>query len=188
MPMDKLDHLKALADAGEIPDPPADANGNGRGGNGRRAGGKDLPRDAKGKVDIAALGPAPVGFAWTRTGRPVVETWPEESLSCPDCGSEVTLKNGRFGPYFGCTGYPKCSFVSNLRGEAKKRADVESPRPVKPKPIPTNIPCDECGEPMVIRTGRTGPFLGCSKYPKCRGSKPFPEGETTESLTAAPSK
>jgi ssDNA-binding Zn-finger/Zn-ribbon topoisomerase 1 len=38
---------------------------------------------------------------------------------------------------------------------------------------------------MVIRTGRTGPFLGCSKYPKCRSSKPLPEGETAESLAAA---
>jgi DNA topoisomerase-1 len=186
MPMDKIDHLKALAEAGEIPDPPPENNNsNGRNGNGRRANGREVPRRKDGKVDIAALGPPPPGFAWTRTGREVVETWPEEALTCPDCGNEVTLKNGRFGPYFGCSAYPRCSFVANLRGEAKKRADIESPRPVKPKPIPTDIPCDECGERMVIRTGRTGPFLGCSKYPKCRSSKPIPEGETTESLAAS---
>lgn len=181
MPMDKLDELRKLEEEGKIPDPPP-PSGNGR--NGKR----NVPKDANGKVDIAALGPPPPGFAWTRTGRPVVETWPEEPLVCPDCGGEVAAKTGRFGPYFGCTKYPKCSFVSNLRGEAKKRAEIEMPQPAKPKPIPTDIPCDECGEPMLIRTGRSGQFLGCSKYPKCRFSKPLPEGVTAESFaTPSPS-
>ena len=189
LPMEKLAHLKELEAAGQIPDAPPETNGNGRngakGGRGRNGQRDDLPRDAKGKVDIAALGPPPEGFAWTRTGRPVVETWPEEPLTCPDCGGDVMLKSGRFGPYFGCSSYPKCSFVSNLRGEAKKRADVEMPRLAKPKPVPTKVACDECGEHMVIRTGRSGPFLGCSKYPKCRFSQPLPEGETAETLATA---
>jgi len=72
-----------------------------------------------------------------------------------------------------------------LRGEAKKRAEVESPTPAKPKPVPTDIPCEECGATMLIRQGRSGPFLGCSKYPKCKNAKPLPEGVTTESLTVA---
>ena len=115
----------------------------------------------------------------------MVETWPDEPLTCPNCGSEVALKTGRFGPYFGCSAYPKCSFVSNMRGEAKKRAEVEMPRPARPKPIPTDIRCEECGEPMVIRTGRNGQFLGCSKYPKCKNSQPLPGGATAESLATS---
>lgn len=179
MPVEKLDHLKELEAKGEIPDaPPPGANGR------TNAGGKDLPRDAKGKVDVAALGPPPAGFAWTRTGRPVVETWPEdEELTCPDCGGDCTPKTGRFGPYFGCSKYPKCRFVANLRGAAKKHAEAEMPGAVKPKPVPTEVACEKCGEHMVIRNGRTGPFLGCSKYPKCRNSQPLPEGTTVESLT-----
>jgi ssDNA-binding Zn-finger/Zn-ribbon topoisomerase 1 len=177
--MDKIDELRTLAEEGKIPEPPPDVND--RDGN-RRGRANHVPRREDGKVDLAALGAPPPGFAWTRTGRPVVETWPEEPLTCPECGSEVVLKTGRFGPYFGCSGYPKCSFVSNLRGEAKKRADAEMPRPARPKPIPTDIECEECGEPMVIRTGRNGQFLGCSKYPKCKNSRPLPEGATAESL------
>lgn len=180
MPMEKLDHLRELEEAGKIPDAPLDNNGV----NGRKN--HKVPRDKNGKVDLAALGPPPPGFAWTRTGRPVVETWPEdEHLVCPDCGEEVLAKTGRFGPYFGCTNYPKCSFVANLRGAAKKRADAEIPGATRPKPIPTDVACDECGEPMLIRSGRSGQFLGCSKYPKCRFSKPMPEGETAESLARA---
>ena len=34
--------------------------------------------------------------------------------------------------------------------------------------------CEQCGEPMVIRVGRSGKFLGCSKYPKCKATKPLP--------------
>ena len=178
MPMDKLDHLKQLLADGKIPDPPPEsANGKGA----KTAKGKAV------KVDIASLGPPPEGFAWTRTGRPVVETWPEESLKCPDCGKDVSMKSGRFGPYFGCTSYPKCRFVSNLRGAAKKQAEAENPTPPKPKPIPTDIPCDECGEPMVIRSSRGAQFLGCSKYPKCKFSKPIPDGVTAESLAVTPS-
>lgn len=30
--------------------------------------------------------------------------------------------------------------------------------------------CPRCGSPMVRRTGRHGPFLGCSTYPACRGT------------------
>ena len=57
---------------------------------------------------------------------------------------------------------------------------MPSPAKAKPKPIQTDIPCDECGEPMLIRTGRSGQFLGCSKYPKCRFSKPLPNGSQPE--------
>jgi DNA topoisomerase-1 len=40
--------------------------------------------------------------------------------------------------------------------------------------IPTDIDCDECGKPMIIRQGRRGPFLGCSGYPKCRNTGEVP--------------
>jgi DNA topoisomerase-1 len=175
MPMEKLDELKKLEAEGKVPPPPTNHNGaNHRTrGNGRGAKGAAV------KADPKELGAPPPGFAWTRTGKPVVEDWPDDPLKCPDCGSEVTLKTGRYGPYYGCSAYPRCSFVANLRGEAKKRAAVEMPTPVKPKPVPTDIVCDECGSNMVIRNGRQGPFLGCGRYPKCRFSKPLPEGLAT---------
>ena len=42
------------------------------------------------------------------------------------------------------------------------------------------IPCDECGAPMVIRVSRRGRFLGCSKYPDCTFTKPLPSQEKKE--------
>jgi DNA topoisomerase-1 len=128
-------------------------------------------------VAVGELGEPPAGFAWTRTGRPVVETMPDDGkLTCPECGGTMEMKRGRFGPFFSCNNFPRCKFVSNLRGEAKKLAEELMPAPVKPKPIPTDIPCPECGSMLLVRQGPRGRFLGCSGYPKCKGTQELPAG------------
>jgi DNA topoisomerase-1 len=173
LPMDKLDHLKELEAAGKIPAAPSaeTLNGNGSVWNGNgQARGKATRLTAE---DLAALGPPPPGFAWTRTGRPVVEAWPEGSLTCFECGGEMILKTGRFGPFFTCA---NCRASANLRGEAKKRGDVEMPAPARPKPIETDVACPDCSSQMLLRMGRTGRFLGCSSYPKCKKTMEAPAG------------
>ena len=37
----------------------------------------------------------------------------------------------------------------------------------------TDIECDKCGSPMVVKEGRFGKFLACSGYPKCRNTRPL---------------
>lgn len=157
-PFEKLEELKAAA-----ADRPAAAGAAPAGSASARPAGAD------------GQGDPPPGFAWTRTGRPVVEVMPEPgTLRCPRCGSVMDLKRGRFGPFFSCTGFPKCRFVANLRGEAKKQAEELMPAPERKAPVPTDIPCEECGQPMVIREGRSGKFLGCSAYPKCKSTRELP--------------
>lgn len=137
------------------------------------------------KADPSALGPPPPGFAWTRTGRPVVENLPEDKLPCPDCGSDLEMKRSRFGPFYSCTNFPRCRFNANLRGDAKKQAEELMPAPARPKPIPTDVACEECGKAMLIREGRSGKFLGCSGYPKCKTTKELPTGFDVEKYAAA---
>ena len=170
-PIEKLEELKAEAEANPSNAPVAAANGNA---SNLPLSKRPIPKTPEGKVDIEALGDPPPGFAWTRTGKPVVETWPEGELHCPDCGNEMQMKQGRFGPFYSCTNFPKCKCSVNLRGAAKKRADAEMPAPQKAKPIPTDVECPECGEKMLIREGRSGKFLGCSAYPKCKTTQPVP--------------
>ena len=38
--------------------------------------------------------------------------------------------------------------------------------------IPTSETCHVCGAPMVLKFGKTGQFLGCSKYPECKATRP----------------
>ncbi len=60
------------------------------------------------------------------------------------------------------------------------RARVEM-RDVKREAIPTDVVCDKCGKPMVLKWGRFGQFLSCSGYPECKntreanGTKPVSE-------------
>jgi DNA topoisomerase-1 len=54
----------------------------------------------------------------------------------------------------------------------------EEAEPLKGQPAPGGETCPECGGEMVIRYSKSGAFLGCSKYPDCKGTIPLPgEGE-----------
>jgi DNA topoisomerase-1 len=37
----------------------------------------------------------------------------------------------------------------------------------------TDIMCEKCGKPMIVRWGRHGKFLACSGYPECRNAKSY---------------
>lgn len=37
----------------------------------------------------------------------------------------------------------------------------------------TDLVCEKCGSPMVIKTGRYGKFLACSNYPECKNVQPL---------------
>jgi len=59
--------------------------------------------------------------------------------------------------------------------------------------LDTNVVCEVCGKPMVIKFGRAGTFLACSAYPDCRNTKNFTRNEEghieiVENLRAEPEK
>lgn len=56
-------------------------------------------------------------------------------------------------------------FEKDLKNAAKKM------RNVKKEGEPTEEVCDKCGAPMVIKWGRNGRFIACSKYPDCKNTK-----------------
>ena len=89
----------------------------------------------------------------------------EEKVSehkCPICGKPMIHKNGRFGQFLGCSEYPNCKSTLKL----DKQGNILPP---KPPPEPTGIKCYKCKEgELVIRQSKKGPFLGCSRFPKCR--------------------
>ncbi|NTW52244.1 MAG: type I DNA topoisomerase [Chlorobiaceae bacterium] len=87
----------------------------------------------------------------------------ETGIQCPTCSEgKMLLRNGRLGPFLSCSGYPKCNTLLNL----SKQRHIE---PIKAPPIITDLACPKCGAPLYLRTGKRGPWLGCSKFPKCRG-------------------
>lgn len=50
-------------------------------------------------------------------------------------------------------------------------------RNVKREQVATDIVCEKCGSPMVVKWGRHGEFLACSSYPECKTTKEFTRKE-----------
>jgi DNA topoisomerase-1 len=93
----------------------------------------------------------------TSAGTESGQTDAETVEDCELCGKPMALKRGRFGQFYGCTGYPDCR---NIRKIAKSGA-------VAPPPVPLDEKCPVDGAQLVRRHGRFGEFVSCSNYPKC---------------------
>ncbi|MDP3464895.1 MAG: type I DNA topoisomerase [Sulfuricurvum sp.] len=83
--------------------------------------------------------------------------------NCPQCGSELLLRSGRFGEFIACSGFPKCKYTEQTE-EAQKA------NPTTPDEASSEV-CEKCGSAMVIKNGRNGQFLACSSYPECKNTK-----------------
>jgi len=79
---------------------------------------------------------------------------------CPKCGKPLVIRQGRYGDFMACSGYPKCKFTKNLLEEESKVEGAQEK-------------CEKCGKPLVLKHSRYGSFLACSGYPKCRNIKPI---------------
>jgi DNA topoisomerase-1 len=82
----------------------------------------------------------------------------EEIEACELCGKSMQLRRGRFGPFYGCSGYPECKNIRRISKSGKLTAP--------PEPIDEKCPVD--GAQLVKRQGRYGEFISCSNYPKCK--------------------
>ena len=69
---------------------------------------------------------------------------------CEKCGRPMALKNGRFGEFLACTGYPECK---NTKAIVKK----------------IDVKCPKCGIGDIVarKSRRVKLFYGCSEYPEC---------------------
>ena len=76
---------------------------------------------------------------------------PEEvtDIPCDKCGRMMVIKQGRFGKFLACPGFPEC-------------------RNAKPLLRDTGVLCPKCGGRIVERKSRRGrAFFGCDRYPEC---------------------
>jgi len=69
--------------------------------------------------------------------------------ACPECGKPLVLRQGAYGEFVSCSGYPKCKYVKQNLIEGLK--------------------CPKCGEGNIAerRARRGNVFWGCTNYPKC---------------------
>lgn len=76
-----------------------------------------------------------------------------EGRTCPQCGSALHIKPGRYSKFIGCSNYPKCKFNEPLE-----------------KPVDTGVQCPTCGQgTLTKKKSRYGNFFySCSSYPTCK--------------------
>lgn len=85
-------------------------------------------------------------------------------IECDKCGSDMQLKTGRFGKYFGCTN-ESCTNTRKL---------LRNGQAAPPKMPPVSMPelrCQKVDDHYVLRDGAAGLFLAASKFPKNRETR-----------------
>ena len=85
-----------------------------------------------------------------------------DDIKCPKCGSAMIIKLSRNGKFYSCSKYPDCAGARKLDG-----TEMSGPKETGEK-------CPKCGDDpkaagkLVLREGRFGMFISCSRYPKCK--------------------
>ena len=86
------------------------------------------------------------------------------TLECHKCGSEMQLKTGRFGKYFGCLN-DNCGTTRALQRNGE-------PKPITMEPIELpDLKCIKCEDHYLLRDSMKGLFLAASQYPKNRETR-----------------
>ena len=82
---------------------------------------------------------------------------------CPECGSDLVVRKGKYGEFVACSNYPTCKYIKKDVKEVKSLAK-----------------CPKCGHDIIERKTKKGKvFYGCSNFPKCQYATWYePTGET----------
>ena len=119
--------------------------------------------DEQRKLHICGNNPDCEGYE-VELGQFKIKGYDGPTLECDKCGSEMQLKSGRFGKYFGCTN-DECKNTRKLlkNGEA-------APPKMDPVPMP-ELQCEKVEDTYVLRDGASGMFLAASQFPKKRETR-----------------
>ena len=80
---------------------------------------------------------------------------PEETgETCPECGSPLVIRKGKYGEFVACSNYPTCKYIK------KDKEEIE---------VVEVCDCPNCNGKIIERKSRKGKvFYGCNNYPKCK--------------------
>lgn len=71
---------------------------------------------------------------------------------CPECGSPLVIRKGRYGKFTACSNYPECKYIKQEKTEVKEICD-----------------CPNCDGKIIEKKSKRGKlFYGCNNYPTCK--------------------
>lgn len=81
---------------------------------------------------------------------------------CPECGKRLVIRRSKTGKFIGCSGFPDCKYTKSFVSEAQQVKIDEGNKSIEGRK------CPQCQADLKIVSGKFGPFIGCSGYPKCK--------------------
>ena len=78
--------------------------------------------------------------------------FPDGNDKCPECGEKLGIKLSKFGPFIGCSNYPKCNYTKQL-GKDNKPVDVTETA------VQKKSDSVELGDGIEFRVGKFGPYV-----------------------------
>ena len=115
------------------------------------------------KLHVCGKNPDCNGYL-VEDGKFKIKGYDGPTLECHKCGSEMQLKTGRFGKYFGCLN-DNCGATRALQRNGE-------PKPITMEPIEMpDLKCIKCEDHYLLRDSMKGLFLAASQYPKNRETR-----------------
>jgi len=96
----------------------------------------------------------------------------DTDIDCPKCGKKLQKIWSRRKYFYGCSGYPDCDYTTPIEALTFNKEDYAPGFDWDQK-------CPKCEGEMMLRFGKFGPFLGCTKYPDCNGIVNIPGKDDT---------
>ncbi|KMT66386.1 type I DNA topoisomerase [Catenovulum maritimum] len=119
--------------------------------------------DTERKLHVCGNNPLCDGFE-VEQGQFKIKGYDGPIIECDKCESEMQLKNGRFGKYFGCTN-DECKNTRKLLRNGQ-------PAPPKEDPVPLpELPCEKSDAYFMLRDGASGIFMAAHNFPKSRETR-----------------
>jgi DNA topoisomerase I len=87
---------------------------------------------------------------------------------CPKCGAKLQKVWSKNKYFLGCENYPECDYTGSLEERTFDKSEYREDFDWEQK-------CPKCESEMKLRFGKFGPFLGCTKYPDCKGIVNIPK-------------
>lgn len=80
---------------------------------------------------------------------------PEETgEKCPECGSPLVIRKGKYGQFTACSNYPTCKYIKKENKQTEKEIICK---------------CPKCEGNIIVRKTKKGKeFYGCDNFPKCK--------------------
>jgi DNA topoisomerase-1 len=108
---------------------------------------------------------------------------PEETtdVKCDKCGAPMIVKTGRYGKFLACSAFPDCKNIKSMPADGEDQAEKDKEFAKLEEKYKDEV-CDKCGEKMVLKNGRFGPFLACSGYPNCKSIRSIEENTNSTGI------